>query len=252
MTHETVFLEEMTWPDVERALDAGRRTVIVPAGAVEQHGPHLPLFMDAEHGTWLGREVARRLGDALVAPTIRVGCSEHHMAFPGSLTLETSTFVAVCRDYCRSLARHGFTRVCLLPTHGGNFRPISDALPELDRWAGPDCTVLAYTDLMEVMDVWRRAVASAGGPAANVGGHADVAESSLMLLMHPELVRKDRATAGYFPEHTAEAYARLIEDGFRTVTPTGILGDARGMSRAAGLACLEALADAAAAHFAAG
>lgn len=171
------------------------------------------------------------------------------MAFPGSLTLQVSTFVAVCRDYCRSLAHHGFTRICMLPTHGGNFRPLADALPELRAAAGPDCDVLAFTDLLAVMDLWKEAVDSAGGPGENVGGHADVAESSLMLVMHPELVRQDQATAGYFPERTPEAYARLLEDGFRSVTPTGILGDARGMSRQAGLACLDALATAATAYF---
>ena len=78
-------------------------------------------------------QVARRLGHTLVAPTIRVGCSEHHMGFPGTLTLETSTFQAVLRDYCRSLARHGFETICLLPTHGGNFGPtfflVESAIP---------------------------------------------------------------------------------------------------------------------------
>jgi creatinine amidohydrolase len=239
----------MTWPEVDAALKGGVDTVIVPCGAVEQHGPHLPLFMDAEHGTWLGREVASRMTHTLVAPTIRVGCSQHHMAFPGSLTLETETFVAVCRDYCRSLAHHGFTRICMLPTHGGNFRPLDEALAGLNEAVGPDCVVHAYTDLMSLMDIWKEAVASAGGPAGNVGGHADVAESSLMLVMHPDLVRVDLATAGYFPDPTAESYARIIRDGLRTVTPTGVLGDARGMSREAGVACLNALAAAVAAHF---
>jgi creatinine amidohydrolase len=82
----------MTSPAVRKAIDGGSTTVVIACGAVEQHGPHLPLFMDAEHGVQLAEEVATRLGNALVAPTIRIGCSEHHMAFAGSMTLRVETF----------------------------------------------------------------------------------------------------------------------------------------------------------------
>jgi creatinine amidohydrolase len=249
MVTRTIELERMTWPEVGDALENGFTTVVLPCGAVEQHGPHLPLFMDAEHGTFLGAAVARLLGDALLAPTIRVGCSEHHMDFPGTLSLERSTFVAVCRDCCRSLARHGFERVCVLPTHGGNFAPLEDAVGELDEAAGPDCRVTAFTGFMELMESWKSSVTAAGGPSENVGGHADVAESSLMLHMHPDLVRRDLATAGYRPDGSKDEFRRLISGGFRDVTPNGILGDARGMSRAIGERCLHDLANVVAAHF---
>ncbi len=82
-----LLLEEMTWPEVEEAIASGYTSVVVAAGAVEQHGPHLPLLVDAARGDRLAIEVAERLGSALVAPTIRVGCSEHHMGFPGTLKL---------------------------------------------------------------------------------------------------------------------------------------------------------------------
>jgi creatinine amidohydrolase len=245
----SLHLERLTWPEVERALADGYLTVVVPCGAVEQHGPHLPLFMDAEHGTRLGEEVTRRLGNALLAPTIRVGVSEHHMAFPGTLSLEPATFVAICRDYCRSLSRHGFTKVCMLPTHGGNFQPLAGALTELNEAVASGCVVRAYTDFMGLFAVWQSAVAAAGGPAEHVGGHADIAESSLMLLMHPELVKEEEATAGYQPDGSREEFERLIGAGFRRATPTGILGDARGMSRAIGRRCLDDLADAVARYF---
>ncbi len=250
MDTTTRVLEHMTWPEVEQALAQGCTTVVVPCGAVEQHGPHLPLFMDAEHGTWLGAAVARRLGNAFLAPTIRVGCSEHHMAFPGSLTLRRSTFDAVCQDYCTSLARHGFTRICMLPTHGGNFGPLAQALPRLNAAVQGSARVLAYTDLLGMLDLWKQAVSEAGAPDDNVGGHADVAESSIMMVMHPELVRSDRAAEGYRPEHTAEAFAEILEQGFRSVTPNGVLGDPRGMSREAGERCIARVADAVAAAFA--
>ena len=76
MTRQRLLLEEMTWPEVERAIARGFTSVVVAAGAVEQHGPHLPLLVDAVRGDRLALEVARRLGKTLVAPTIRVGCSD--------------------------------------------------------------------------------------------------------------------------------------------------------------------------------
>src|SRR5262245_38731001 len=104
-------LELMTFEEVERALANGFRTVLIPCGAIEQHGPHLPLCMDADHADALGLLVAQRLGHTLVAPSIRVGCSSHHMAFPGTISLRSETLEAICLDYCVSLTQHGFDRI---------------------------------------------------------------------------------------------------------------------------------------------
>jgi creatinine amidohydrolase len=245
----SVFLERMRWPEVAEALERGTTTVVIPCGAVEQHGPHLPLFVDAEHGTRLGAEVARRLGNALVAPTIRIGCSEHHMDFPGTITLRQSTFAAVCEDYCVSLARHGFKTLCLLPSHGGNFQPLANALPAIRDAVGPDCTVVAYTDLLAVLEIWRRVVDAVDGLGARVGGHADIAESSVMLVLHPELVAAEEAVDGFHPELEGEVIDRIIRDGFKSVTPTGVMGDARGMRAEIGEQCIRELADAVADYF---
>ena len=249
MQQHTLFLERMRWPQVRAAIESGTTTVVVPCGAVEQHGPHLPLFVDAEHGTKLGEEVARRLGRALVAPTIRVGCSDHHMSFAGTISLRQGTFTAVCRDYCVSLAHHGFRRVCMLPSHGGNFGPLAQMLDELNAAAGSTCTVTAFTDLIAVLEVWKRVVEEMGGLGERVGGHADIAESSVMLALHPDLVAEDEAVAGYLPQIREDVIERIIRDGFASVTPTGILGDARGMSKEIGQRCIDELADVMAAHF---
>lgn len=247
MAEPEIHLERMTWPDVRAALDAGATTVVVPCGAVEQHGPHLPLFVDAEHGTRLGTEVARRLGNALVAPTVRVGCSEHHMEFPGTISLQETTFRAVCADYCSSLSRHGFRHVCLLPSHGGNFQPLARAEPHLNQAA--DCRVTAFTDLLGVVQTWRRVVEEEVGLGDRVGGHADIAESSVMLCLHPQLVRTHAAEAGYLPQVSEDLIDRIIRDGIKSVTSNGILGDARGMSARIGERCIAEVADLMAAHF---
>ena len=240
MTNDpTLELERMTWPEVRAALDAGRTTVVFACGAVEQHGPHLPLFTDAEHGSELARRVATALGDALVAPTVRVGCSEHHMAFPGTISLEESTFAAVLRDYVRSLARHGFRRICVIPSHGGNFAPVTHALPMLREVAGA-AHVVAFTDLPAVIGTWVR-VAGELGLAERVAGHADIAESSVMLALHPDLVRIEAVEAGHPGPLTPELIERLFTQGMRAIAPNGILGDARGLSAELGERCIEEL-----------
>src|SRR5205823_622708 len=120
---------------------AGRDTVVVAFGATEQHGPHLPLATDALLGDHLARLVADRL-DAFMAPTVRIGCSEHHLAFPGTLSISEDTFHAIVADVVRSLARGGFRRVVLLPTHGGNFRPLAAALETLGDVDGLEISAL--------------------------------------------------------------------------------------------------------------
>ncbi len=247
--NNNLFLERMRSPDIAATMAEGTTTVIIPCGAVEQHGPHLPLFTDAEHGTHLGAEVAKRLGNALVAPTIRVGCSEHHMSFTGTLTLREETFREVCKDYCSSLSRHGFTKICMLPTHGGNFKPLENMLAELNGAAAEGCTVVAFTDLIAMVETWKEAVEAGSGFRDRVGGHADIAESSLMLYLHPELVKEGDAQQGYTAELDEAAIQKIIDDGFHTVTPNGIIGDARGMSKEIGKACFSAMADVVADHF---
>lgn len=236
-------LERLRSPEIAEALQDGMRTVVFALGAVEQHGPHLPLFVDAEHGTRLAIEVARRLGDALVAPTVRIGCSDHHMDFAGSLTVRPETLEAICHDYCASLAHHGFRRICIIPTHGGNFGVLAEMLPRL-RATVPSCTVVGFTDLVGLIRLWRDSIEGASpGMGRRVGGHADIAETSLMLALHPSLVRMDLAAQGFQPELDRSAFERIIAEGFRTVTPNGVLGDARGSDAGLGRAALADLAD---------
>jgi creatinine amidohydrolase len=236
-------IERMTSRAVRAAVDGGSTTVVIACGAVEQHGPHLPLFMDAEHGVRLAEEVAARLGNALVAPTIRVGCSEHHMAFAGSMTLRVETFEAVCADYVASLARHGFSDVCFVPTHGGNYGPLAAMLPRLNDLVSPHARVHAFTDLHGQVELWRRVIEAEAGLGDRVGGHADIAEASIMLALHPELVDVDAAEPGYLGELTPAVLARLFERGIGAVTPNGVLGDPRGMTAALGLRCIAETAD---------
>lgn len=131
-------LQLMTWPEVERYLEVSTG-IIIPIGATEQHGPTGLIGTDAicaETLAWRTGELA----DATVAPTLAVGMSEHHMHFPGSVTLRPTTLIAVVRDVILSLARHGFRRLFFINGHGGNTASINAAFFE------------AYTDLPSVID----------------------------------------------------------------------------------------------------
>jgi creatinine amidohydrolase len=243
----SILLAELTSEEVAEAQAEGFSRIVFACGSTEQHGPHLPLAVDSMIGAALSHEVALRLGNTLVAPVITVGCSEHHMAFPGSLTLREETFQAVVVDYCASLGRHGFEEICVLPSHGGNFRPVAEALATA-RAASAGAVVVGYTDLLDLVGSWRTIIDQAGGPADHVGGHADIAEASMILALAPELVREDRARPGYVGDLEA-ALPVIWESGFAAITTNGVLGDPTGMSAELGRLLIAEVSERIAAHF---
>jgi creatinine amidohydrolase len=164
------------------------------------------------------------------------------MGFPGTLSVRPETLEFVCRDYVTSLAAHGFDAILLFPSHGGNFAPLKEMLPRLREAAGARVQVEAYTDLSGFLEIWRGAITQAGGDASGVGGHAGLAETSEMLRIRPDLVRMDRAIAGVPGPPSQSVLERVFREGFRAVTPVGVLGDPRGSSAELGKACLDAVA----------
>lgn len=235
-------LERLRYPEVHEMMELGYNSVVFACGAVEQHGPHLPLFVDAEHGTELAVRIAIQMRYTLVAPTIRIGCSDHHMAFPGTISLRKSTFESIVSDYVASLSHHGFEYIMIIPSHGGNFGPLNDMLPRL-RNINPGIKVNAFTDVVSVINGWKRQIESDYMMGDRVGGHADIAETAIMKYLHPDLVRDDLAVSGYTPEITDEVMSRIISEGFHTVTPNGIMGDARGATAHMGEQLIDHLVD---------
>lgn len=234
-----VELERLTWPEVRDELDGGRDTVVVPFGAVEQHGPHLPLGTDAFLGDELGRAVAERL-DAFLAPTVRVGCSRHHLAFPGTLSLDEETFHRVVADVVRALAAGGFARLVLIPTHGGNFAPLAEAVERLGPVEGT--RVMAVADLGLLMDAAFGLGEELGVSVAEAGVHAGEWETSMVLALRPDLVRMDRAEPGYTGD-LDRGLQRFFEGGAEAVDPNGVFGDPRRATAEAGRRYLERLTD---------
>lgn len=235
-----VRIEFMTSAEVSAAISAGARTAVLPLGAVEQHGGHLPLSMDADHADELAVRIARHLGGALVLPTVRVGYSPHHLGFTGTLSLRASTLESVCEDYCRHLAKDGFERIVMFSGHIGNHPVMRDFEGRLAVALAP-LTVIVFSDTDAILNAWRQAADSLASLGANVGGHADIAETSVMLTLHPQKVRRTRFARGYTGKVDQQLLDRAFQDGIEAVSANGILGDPEGASERIGEACLDAV-----------
>ncbi|PCR91563.1 creatininase family protein [Natrinema ejinorense] len=233
-SRRSLLLEEMVWPEVESALENGTRTAIVAIGSIEQHGPHLPLNMDTLDGDELSRRIASELGDALAAPTIRPGCSGHHMEFPGTITVPPETLMDVIRSYCRSLDEHGFEHIVLVPTHGGNFGPVKTVTPDIAREI--DASVIPLADLDEHMQLLNEGLSDAGIEYDQDVIHAGAAETAIVLALEEGLVRTENLERGH---EGSIATARLLSEGFKTITENGVLGDPNEATAEAGERIIE-------------
>src|SRR5437867_712709 len=236
MKRDTVLIEEMTWMEVRDAVASGKRRVIVMLGAMEQHGPHLPIGTDTFLGYAVGARLARRLGDALLAPVVSLGYSVGHLPMAGTVSVEEPTLEAVIADLCRSLARHGFREIILLCSHGGNYHALARVLPRL-RQEHRGLRLSAITDFDEWLEATKAFARREGLDMARVGVHAGQGETSLMLAHRPELVQMDKAVEGF----TGDASIRWkskVPPPMDTMSPTGILGDARGSTTALGATML--------------
>jgi creatinine amidohydrolase/Fe(II)-dependent formamide hydrolase-like protein len=125
-------LAELTWPDVAQAVAAGVTTVILPLGATEQHGSHLPLGTDTCRAAALAERLAERL-PVLVAPVIPISCSDEHSGFAGLLSLEAETLAAVIVDCVRRMVAWGMRRLVVLSAHGGNGQALALAETRLQQ-----------------------------------------------------------------------------------------------------------------------
>lgn len=214
-------IERLSWPTIERRLGGRTDTALIPVGAVEQHGPHLPLGTDAMLGEALACRIADSIGDALVAPVISLGCSTEHMSFPGTVSVPQEVLIDQLRACVQSLEHHGFAYAVLLPTHGGNIAPINAAVPELANECN-DIEIIPVADLHWYMELLNRALREAGVDIEEPIAHAGASETALMLALYPSLVDTDAAASGHEGDLS---YARLLRDGMEGITENGVLGD---------------------------
>jgi creatinine amidohydrolase len=177
----------MKWQDMSSPQlgSFSRETIVVlPTASIEQHGPHLPVGTDS----FIGEGIASALdaefrGQLLILPVQRVGCSEHHMAFPGTLSLRHETFEAVVFDTLASLVRQGLRHFLVLNSHGGN-QAIGGVIAEKGARAWKDVE-LVFTSWWKVAAERLKDLVEGEFPSV---GHACEFETSLMLALHPQLV----------------------------------------------------------------
>ena len=195
--------------------------VILPLGAIEQHGPHLPVETDTLIADAIALGTARKLAErgerALVLPVVWTGLSESHMLFGGTITLGLPAFQAAVEDICRSLQRHGFKRIVLSNWHGGNdnaLRTITDDLTS--RFQLPII-------LFNYAPVAAKVVAPLLTTQPDIF-HACEAETAMMLALRPELVALDRIPPRSDPPPSDEPELYRWRS-FSALTESGVMGN---------------------------
>ncbi len=224
---QSVMWKELTAEDL-RAKAAADAIVILPVASMEQHGPHLPVGVDTilcEGVCKAGAEAAAADVPVVVAPTLWCGMAEHHMAFGGTFTFDIPTYRAVLLAFLRSIERHGFGRVFIVNGHGGNIAALNAFLPDFARETGLKVRAATYfelaaSDLAPVLDDQKGV------------HHACEVETSLMMVVAPDLVKHDRipeAFGGVAGSNAADSWHAKPTRfrSFKELTPSGVNGDAR-------------------------
>lgn len=187
-------LGEKTWKEAAAMTD---RVVIVPLGAQEQHGHHLPLLTDAMIGSEILRRAEAQLGDAvLILPMLWLGHSPHHLEFPGSVSVSCDTYIKIIEDMTESLIKGGFRRILFFNAHAGNMTPTSAALSAVQlRHATqkPDLWLL----LANWFTLAAKAIGESGAFEQVKISHACEWETSQILAIRPDLVKDERPAARF-------------------------------------------------------
>ena len=194
-TRDTVFLEDLTWTEVRDVLEAGTTTIIIPTGGTEQNGPHMVLVKHK------AGEVARRLGNALVAPVMAyvpegdVDPPTGHMRFPGTITTPPAVFEQLLEHAARSLRQHGFRDIALLGDSGGNQASQAAVADRLNReWVDTPVRVHHLTDYYPGPgDAW---LVEQGEREEDVGSHAGMHDTASFLFLDPSKLRLDEMVPG--------------------------------------------------------
>lgn len=186
----SVLLREMTWEQVQE-VDNPSTVIILPVGSNEQHGPHLPLETDSRLCEEVAVQAAQRVAEhakVLVAPILSYGASSHHLAFPGTMSLSTQLFTDVVAELCECLIKQGFRKILVLNGHGGNHDLIKTAARNVMDRTGISVAAASYWFLGSEELEKVGAVEEVG----HIPGHASGFETSCMLAVRPNLVRKHR------------------------------------------------------------
>lgn len=236
MNDQAFILAEMTWPEAKEAL-AQVKAALLPVGSFEQHGPHGTFELDTRRADEFGRLLAARMyPQVLLAPSLNVGVSYHHMRFPGTITLRPETLMATIYDVVWSLHEHGLERFLILNGHGGNIPALGVVIVKLRAELGVKVAWTSFTSLGRAVIQQR--------VASESQGHACEGEISQALFLAPQTVRREALTPGAYKgypyRHLGEGYSLGYAYRFDEITANGALGDATQASEDLGQAIVEA------------
>lgn len=207
---DSVFLEELTWVEVRDAIRAGRTTIIIPTGGTEQNGPHMVLGKHNVIVKYAAEQIARRVGDALVAPVLayvpegNIDPTTGHMWAPGTITLPPEQFANVIEFAARGFKAQGFLDVALIGDSGPNQAPLRAVAEKLNReWMATAARVHhldAYYDYVQGDFIsWLKA---RGEKEADIGTHAGIPDTSQLLAIDPSGIRPSKLVAGHAGDGT--------------------------------------------------
>lgn len=209
-----MYLQRSTWPEIEAYLERSSG-IVIPIGSTEQHGPTGLIGTDAICPEAIAAGLVEQ--GILVGPTLSIGMAQHHLGFPGSITLRPSTMLAMVRDVIQSLSAHGFTHFYFLNGHGGNIATVSAAFAEI--WAEASLS-RDVSKLKMKMGNWfagRRVQALARELYGDAdGSHATASEIALTWYAYPELAKREKLDPVRAPEgpiRDAADYRKHFPDG---------------------------------------
>lgn len=193
---DTVFIDELTWEETRDALKAGKTTVIVPTGGTEKNGYHMVLGKHNYVVAFAANQMARKLGNALVAPVIQyVPEGDPDRQVPGAISLPSPAYDQLLDAAARSLKAHGFKDILFIGDSGGNQAGMTAVAKTLnEEWKDSGTKVYGLVDYYEQGRVHYRAwlEAAYGYEDATIGAHAGISDTSQMLYVYPRGIRRDR------------------------------------------------------------
>jgi creatinine amidohydrolase len=187
-----VRIDEMTRKEFKDILE-DIEAAIIPVASTEQHGPHLPMCQDMASVNYVAYKAAERLFPKVIVtpPPTTVGISEHHMHYPGTLSLKSENFIKVVMDVVESLYRHGIRKIVVLNGHGGNRGAVRQIGFNAKKEFGVKVAAFSYWDLLSKDVAEEILIEERKNNEKIVPGHAGEFETSLAFVLHPELVKNE-------------------------------------------------------------
>jgi creatinine amidohydrolase len=204
-----MLFSDLSYPSINQQKDT---VILLPLGAIEQHGPHMAVSTDTDIVTYIARQAEFALPEqVLLCPTLPFGSSDHHLSFGGTISIGAELYTKVIVDLVGSLLQNGFRKIVLLNGHGGNITPVKQALAVLSK--DYDLTSQPNIALVTYWELGGKPFAGEAPMESPALSHACEYETSMMLHLFPEKVAMDKAqralrpkSNGYIPWEDDEAY----------------------------------------------